>query len=213
MYARSNIFKYVKKKHGQDTLIVTRTLEDLKTRRMKTEANIHFIKTCKRENIIPTFAKVKLSIKHANKKLHSKIARLVMERELQAKHQTKKKIKREIKRLTFELKNTVNTIIFTAVIYKLNITTKSRSKALKKRHDQKLRRKNDYSSINDVSMFIKNTVHNFSSSSLTREEHVALPFGLEQHIPINTNKNLIYTEFEHFYQKEHGAYSIPNYLF
>ena len=27
-----------------------------------------------------------------------------------------------------------------------------------------------------------------------------LSFGLEQHIPINTNKNLIYTEFEHFYQ-------------
>ena len=63
---------------------------------MKTEADIHFIKTCKRENIIPTFAKVKLSIKHGSKKLHSKIARLVMETELQAKHQTKKKIKREI---------------------------------------------------------------------------------------------------------------------
>ena len=49
-------------------------------------------------------------------------------------------------------------------------------------------------------MFVKNTVHNFSSHSLTREEQVALSFGLEQHIPINTNKNLIYTEFEHFYQ-------------
>ena len=108
LYARSNIFKYVKKKHGQDTLIVTRTLEDLKTRLMKTEADIHFIKTCKRENIIPTCAKVKLSIKHGNKKLHSKIARLVMETELQAKHHTKKKIKTEIKRLAFELKNTVN---------------------------------------------------------------------------------------------------------
>ena len=75
-------FKYVKKKHGEDTLIVTRTLEDLKTQLMKTEADIHFIKTCKRENIIPTFAEVKLSIKHGNKKLHSKTARLIMETEL-----------------------------------------------------------------------------------------------------------------------------------
>ena len=78
-----------------------------------------------------------------------------METELQAKHQTKNKIKRVIKRLTFKLKNTVNTIIFNAVIYKLNIITKSRSKAVKMRHNQKLyklRRKNDdCSSVNDVS--------------------------------------------------------------
>ena len=43
---------------------------------MKTEADIPLIKTCKQENIIPTFVKVKFSIKHGNKKLHSKIARL-----------------------------------------------------------------------------------------------------------------------------------------
>ena len=96
LYTQSNIFKYVKKKYGQDTLIVTRTLDDLKTRLIKREADIYFIKTCKRENIAPTFAKVKLSIKYGNKKLHSKIARLVMETELQAKHQTQKMIKREI---------------------------------------------------------------------------------------------------------------------
>ena len=74
------------------TLIVMRTLKDQKTQLMKTEADIHFIKTCKQENIISTFAKVKLSIKHDNKKLNSKIARLVMETELQAKHQTKRKV-------------------------------------------------------------------------------------------------------------------------
>ena len=61
-----------------------------------------------------------------------------METEFQANHLTKKKIKRKIKRLIFILKNTVNTIIFNIVIYKLNIITKSCSKAVKKRHDQKL---------------------------------------------------------------------------
>ena len=55
-----------------------------------------------------------------------------------AKHLTKKKIKMKIKRLIFILKITVNTIIFKVVIYKLNIITKSCSKAVKKRHDQKL---------------------------------------------------------------------------
>ena len=66
-------------KHGEDTLIVTRTLKDPKTRLMKMKADIHFIKTCKRENIISAFANVKL---HGNEKVHSKIARLVMETEL-----------------------------------------------------------------------------------------------------------------------------------
>ena len=117
LYACSNIFKHVKKKHGQDTLIVTRTLEDLKTRFKKMKADIHFGKTCKGENIISTFTKVKLSIRHGNKKLHFKIVRLVMETELQAKYQTKKKIKRQIKRLTFKLKNIVNTIIFNIIIF------------------------------------------------------------------------------------------------
>ena len=75
-------------------------------------------------------------MKHGNKKLYSKIAKLVMETELRAK-QTKKKIKREIKRLSFKLKNTVSALIFKEVIYKLNIITKICSKAVKKRQDQK----------------------------------------------------------------------------
>ena len=49
---------------------------------MEMEADIHFTKTCQLENIISTFANVKLSTKHGNKKVHSKIVRLVMETEL-----------------------------------------------------------------------------------------------------------------------------------
>ena len=60
---------------------------------MKTEADISFIKACKVEQLIPTFAKVKLQIKSANRKLHYKMARLVMEAELKDKHNSKKKLK------------------------------------------------------------------------------------------------------------------------
>ena len=126
-----------------------------------------------------------------------------METEFQAKYQTKKKIKTEIKRLIFKLKNTFNTIIFNAVVYKLNIITKSRSKVVQKNHNQKLsklRRKNDCSFTNDVSKFVKSTLRNFPSYLLTRKELVVLSFRLEQHIPISTNKNLIYIEFEYLYQ-------------
>ena len=60
---------------------------------MKIEADISFIKACKAEQLILTFAKVKLSIKSANRKLQYKMARLVMEAELKDKHNSKKKLK------------------------------------------------------------------------------------------------------------------------
>ena len=47
LYGRTNIFKHVKKKQRQDTLLVIRKIEDHRTRLMKTEADIQFIKTCK----------------------------------------------------------------------------------------------------------------------------------------------------------------------
>ena len=112
-----------------------------------------------------------------------------------------KKIEREINRLIFKLKNTVNTTIFNAVIYKPNIMTKSCSKAVKKRYDQKiskLRRKHDCSFTNDVSKQARSTVHNFFYSySLTREKQIIWNRITHSN---KTNKNLIYTEFEHFYQ-------------
>ena len=79
--------------------------------------------------------------------------------------------------------------------------TKSCSKAVKKRYDQKiskLRRKNDCSFTNDVSKLARSTVHNFFYSySLTREKQIIWNRITHSN---KTNKNLIYTEFEHFYQ-------------
>ena len=69
LYARNNIFKRIKKKRGQDILSQVRSLENLKTRYMKVQTDIKFIKVCKQENLIPTFANVKLSLRHNNNKL------------------------------------------------------------------------------------------------------------------------------------------------
>ena len=60
---------------------------------MKIEADISFIKACKAEQLIPIFAKVKFSVKSANRKLQYKMARLVMKAELNDKHNSKKKLK------------------------------------------------------------------------------------------------------------------------
>ena len=58
LYARNNILKRIKKKHGQDILSHVRLLDNLKTKSMKNEADIKFIKLCKQENLIKLKYKV-----------------------------------------------------------------------------------------------------------------------------------------------------------
>ena len=60
---------------------------------MKTVVDIKFIKSCKTENVIPTFANVNLSTQYGSYKLKKCIARIIMENELQYKHKEKKKRK------------------------------------------------------------------------------------------------------------------------
>ena len=139
LYVRINIFRLTRGKHRQEVLKHIRSLEGNKSRLMTTEADISFIKACKVEQLIPTFAKVKLWIKSANRKLHYKMARLVMEAELKDKHNSKKKLKNIIRRLTFDLKRKVSFILFTAIIYQLNIAIKSQSKATGLYHEKKLK--------------------------------------------------------------------------
>ena len=48
--------------------------------------------------------------------------------------------------------------------------------------------------------FNKHIIHNYSTYSLSNEQYIALSYGLDTHIPSRTNANMIYTEFEVFYQ-------------
>ena len=205
LYARINIFRLIRGKLGQEVLKHIRSLEDNKSRLMKIEADISVIKACKEEQLIPTFAKGKLSIKSANRELQYKMAKLVMEAELKDKHNSKKKLENILRRLTFDLKRKVRFILFTAIIHLLNIAIKSRSKATGLRHEKKLKklRKAQNSTMTDnVNLeFIKHAVHNYSSTIFSEQERITLSFGLEQHIPNRSCKNSIYTEFEQFYQR------------
>ena len=70
----------------------------------KVNQDINFIKTCRRENLIPTFAKVKIAIKINNDKLKQKLARVILDTELQQKHNQRRKVKREGIRLCNNIK-------------------------------------------------------------------------------------------------------------
>ena len=66
------------------------SLEKLQTKLRKVVADIKYIITCKKERLIPTFAKVNISIKNATHKFRRKLSLLVMNNELEKKHLEKR---------------------------------------------------------------------------------------------------------------------------
>ena len=146
-----------------------------------------FIKTFKRENLIPTFAKINLSVKDDNKKLARRIARIVMKSQIQSKHREKNII-----------------ILYSTLIHQVNIAIKSSFKSTRLRHNKKLikfrKRQQKYIKSTTQTELVRNIVHNFSSYALSHEELTALSYGLNHHIPTKANRNAVSTECEHFFQ-------------
>ena len=82
LYDQVNIFRHFKKMHGQDIIHVARKLEVLINKHTKIQLVINFMKTCKMEDLMPTFANVNVLIKHGLIKLKVKIAGALMEAEI-----------------------------------------------------------------------------------------------------------------------------------
>ena len=64
---------------------------------MKIIADIKYIKSCRKEELTPRFAKVNLALKSGTARLKQKIAKLVMDAELQNKHLERKKTRKELR--------------------------------------------------------------------------------------------------------------------
>ena len=78
LIANSNIFTYVLKKHRQKKLQQVRELESLMSRYIRLINDIKYIKSCKRDDIIPTFARVSNSVVKNNRKLNNKVSVLIL---------------------------------------------------------------------------------------------------------------------------------------
>ena len=167
----------------------------------KLKTDIVYIKSCKKENLIPSFAKVNLSIKSGGYKLKKKVAKLLMDTELQDKHYQIRKIRNEIRSIAISLKSSLGLILFKAVIYQVEVVRRSKLVAIRKRHEKKpfnFRRQNVNASHSAI--YTRQIIHILSSYNLSRDEELALCYGLDQHIPNNSTRNTIKTEFELFYQ-------------
>ena len=60
--------------------------------------------------------------------------------------------------------------------------------------------KRNYNTVADIPQLIRNTIHNFSSYILSRDEELTLTYGLDQHMLSHLKSNAIKTELELFYQ-------------
>ena len=92
------------------------------------------IKSCKKEDLIPTFAKVNLANKIAGYKLKKKVVKPVMVAELQDKHYQILKIRKELRSIAISLKSLLGLILLNAVIHQVEVLILSRLTAIKKRY-------------------------------------------------------------------------------
>ena len=137
LYARDNVFKHIKKKHEHNLIKAVRDFEQKKAKFEKLVADIAFIKLCKKEQLIPSFAKVNVSIRNGTDKVKRKIARLMMETELKNKHREKRKLRKEIRGINGLLSTSLSVIVYNALFHQINITVKSRIKVIKLRYGKK----------------------------------------------------------------------------
>ena len=94
------------------------------------------IKSCKKEDLIPTFAKVNLANKIAGYKLKKKVVKPVMVTELQDKHYQILKIRKELRSIAISLKSLLGLILLNAVIHQVEVLILSRLTAIKKRYER-----------------------------------------------------------------------------
>ena len=97
---------------------------------MKISADIKYIKTCKKELLTSTFAKVNISLKNASFKFKWNISTSIIETEMQSKDSEKRMLKKELKQICNILKRILNLVILNAVFHQLKIALKSKFKVI-----------------------------------------------------------------------------------
>ena len=203
LYSRINIFKFIKKKHGNDIYTLVRTFENIKARYEKILLDIKLLKIYKVEHLIRTFSNIRLGTSGTNIKLKHCIARIILEDELQHKHREKKRLKSEIRKISIQLKLSLSLLIYSTLLRKINIAVKSISIAISFKHKKKLMnlRKKQQEHNKRIAVYVpKELVHNFSSHKLSKEKHEALSYSLDYHISSKVTRNSLNKDFEMFFQ-------------
>ena len=105
-----------------------------------------------------------------------------MDAELQNKHIERKKTM--LRSISVNVRTTLGLILFNAIIKKTNVAVKSRIKAITYQHEKKLNNlrklQQNYVNIKTKQRPVEQITYNFSSYVLSRDEEIALSYGLDK---------------------------------
>ena len=140
LYAHKNIFQYITEKHGQDTTTLSRSIEKKRTKLKRIKSDLNFLITCKRNKLIPTFAKPKISIKtnYALRWNIWNIAIAIIDAEIRNKQRKQSRLKKEAVLETNRLKSQIGYISMCCLNKGINNTIKGKTKEWKQTHEKKL---------------------------------------------------------------------------
>ena len=111
LLALKNIFNWIYGKYGQTTRNLARNTERTRIKIKKLKCDIKFLLTCKRNKLVPTFAKPKIAIR-IKREVRRRIANTIIEAELVNKHNKLKELNKVDKQNVFKLRNTVGFVTF-----------------------------------------------------------------------------------------------------
>ena len=96
-------FKHIKEKYGQSEIKLTRIIKKQHTKITKIRYDINYLLQCKRNGLIPHFARPKCAVK-INKYLRDKVGRQILDAEIRNKHCKKKTLLQQVKNNIASLK-------------------------------------------------------------------------------------------------------------
>ena len=203
IFSRKPIFTYIREQHGNETFRRCRGLEKDTIRYEKLCSDLRFLLVCKKEGLVPTFAKPKLSI-NGSVKLQKEIAVLIIKTELKNKHRLKNQLKEELRRCNQAIRGCTSFLLFHALRYQIRSVIDTKRKKWESVHQRKLlalREANTLKRKPDAPRIRPGIIHNFSSYVLSDREVEVLSYSLDHYVPGRENGKRTQVEFERFFQE------------
>ena len=175
------IFKLTEEKYGQNTITLARYIKRQHRKLSKLKGDIDYLLQCNRHNLMPAFARAKITIQISNY-LRNKISRT------------------QINTNQNKLKDRIRFMFYIAFASKMGKSIRKKKKQWTETHKKNLDIYLKHNKTTKVkTRFTEKMIDNFSNYALSEEEKQALSYSLDEYIPVKLNKNKIETEFESFY--------------
>ncbi len=203
IFSRKPIFTHIKEQYGIEALRQCRGYEKEVIRYEKLCYDLRFLLVCKKEGLVPTFARPKLSIT-GNDKLRKEIAALIIKTELKNKHRLKNQLKEELRSRNETIRQSTSFILFHSLRYKIRLILEAKRKKWSSVHRRKLLalREADQRKRKTVpKRIVPDIIHNFSSYVLSNREVDVLSYSLDHYVPSRDNGKHTQVEFERFFQE------------